>query len=499
MTERGRQQATGWNRWCSILLRIILALAVAGTVLLIPDSTPPVLPPGEKQPFAWNQDQMWSSLEAQFARARAAGCTHIAVRIDSTLAHLDTLLTTIADDAVAPQDARLVQLEGTLFQLGPMVAACTERLPDYVNAFTRLREIVKMQSRNWDMNSVAARQRVYRLLYGGRAAIEEVMLQAPPGTIPPLVLGCQEPSQTPSAEILGVTIQSGDILVSRGGAPTSALIARGNDYPGNFSHVALVQVDEQTHRVSIIESHIEKGVAIASIDDYLNDKKLRVMVLRLRADLPQLIADPLLPHKAATWMLEDARARHIAYDFEMDYRDKAKIFCSEVASAAYAKVGIMLWMGLSNISSRGVRSWLAAFGVRHFETQEPSDLEYDPQLRVVAEWRDPETLWKDHLDNAVIDAMLEGADSLETLRYSWYLLPVARVMKAYSAVLNLFGGIGPIPEGMNATAALRNKEFSRRHDAIKARLLALAGEFRKQNGYTPPYWALVRLAREAKE
>ena len=28
-----------------------------------------------------------------------------------------------------------------------------------------------------------------------------------------------------------------------------------------------------------------------------------------------------------------------------------------------------------------------------------ADLEYDPQLSIVAEWRNPETLFKDHLDN----------------------------------------------------------------------------------------------------
>ena len=33
-------------------------------------------------------------------------------------------------------------------------------------------------------------------------------------------------------------------MPSAGGAATSALIARGNDFPGNFSHIALVHVDE---------------------------------------------------------------------------------------------------------------------------------------------------------------------------------------------------------------------------------------------------------------
>jgi len=342
------------------------------------------------------------------------------------------------------------------------------------------------------------RQRMYRLLYGGRAAVEEVLLQAPFGTFPPLTLAYAEPSAAPSTTILGVPIYSGDILVSRGGAPTSALIARGNDYPGNFSHVALVYVDDSTRSASIIEAHIERGVAVATPEEYLKDVKLRLMVLRLRADLPFMESDPLLPHKVARAALERAKAQHIPYDFAMDFHDTTRLFCSEVASTPYRANGVTLWMGLSSISTPGVVSWLSGFGVQHFETQEPSDLEYDPQLRVVAEWRDPETLFKDHLDNAAIDALLEGAEKGEELEYSWYLLPVGRMMKLYSSVVNLLGHDGPVPEGMSAEAALRNLWFSARHRAITERVMQYASEVTARNGYRPPYWELLALARQAK-
>ena len=378
------------------------------------------------------------------------------------------------------------------------MGACPDRLTDYVALHDRVREFVKRQSRHWDMNSVAVRSRMYRLLYGGRAAIEEVMMQAPKASVPSLTLAHDEQSQTPSAQILGVTIHSGDILVSRGGAPTSALIARGNDYPGNFSHVALVHVDANSGKVSIIESHIEKGVAVADINQYLKDTKLRVMVLRLRSDLPALIVDPQLPHKVAAAALSKAIRDHVAYDFSMDYQDTTKLFCSEVASAPYTQFGVKLWMGLSHISGFGVKSWLSAFGARHFETQEPSDLEYDPQLVVVAEWRYPETLFGDRVDNAIIDVLLERADSGMTLNYTWYLLPVARVMKGYSMALNAINKIGPIPEGMDATAALRNDWFSKLHVRLKERVLVLVDQFRQENGYMPPYWELVKLARRAE-
>jgi len=133
--------------------------------------------------------------------------------------------------------------------------------------------------------------------------------------------------------------------------------------------------------------------------------------------------------------------------------------------------------------------------VRHFETQEPSDLEYDPQLVVVAEWRDPAWLFRDHIDNAVIDAMLEGAGRGDALTYPWYALPLARLAKGYSRVVERFGGAGPVPEGMPAAAALRNRAFSGSQRQLAELVAAAADGFVLERGYPPPYWVLVEMAR----
>jgi hypothetical protein len=177
--------------------------------------------------------------------------------------------------------------------------------------------------------------------------------------------------------------------------------------------------------------------------------------------------------------------------------DHRKLFCSEVASAAYERFGVTLWMRLSTISSPGLASWLAGFGVTHFQTQEPSDLEYDPQLVVVAEWCDPRTLFADHVDNAVVDAMLEGAERGDTLDAPWYQLPAARLAKLYSSALNAIGLVGPVPEGLSAGGALRTRRFMRTHALIRDRLMRLAQEFEAAHGYVPPYWELLKLARRA--
>jgi hypothetical protein len=476
---------------------VICSLLAVYLILLIPTENHSPVPPGNKKPFMWNRDSLWKSLELKFAKAGNEDHYKLKLKIDSLIANSETLLNEISNTSLDPVDNRFVILENNIFQFAPLIPVCVQCFPDYINFYSHLRKVVKEQSRNWDMNSTDAKNTLYSLLYGNRTAIEEIMLQLPKDQVKPLIKGFDEPSSTPSAKILGVDVHSGDILVSRGGAPTSALIARGNDYPANFSHVALVHIDEKTNLISVIEAHIERGVKISSLNEYLNDTKLRIMVLRLRSGL--IKNNPMLPHKAAEFELNRAKIKHIPYDFEMNFNESGKQFCSEVASSAYKEYGITLWSGLSNISSKGTRNWLSAFGVKYFETQEPSDLEYDPQLSVVAEWRDPETLYKDHMDNAVTDIMLEEADSGKVLSYDWYALPFARVTKLYSMILNLFNAVGPVPEGMSPEAALKNVRYSDTHHRIKEKLIVLADQFKSQKGYIPPYWELVSLARQARD
>jgi hypothetical protein len=478
-------------------LSLLVAAAAAFLLLSIPSGKTPQMSGAGKQSFAWNQDQVWQALEAKFRNARSAGCSETAGEISQRLKEGKRQLVALADGQFGPSDPMLDAVESNLFNLGPLMAACPERIGEYAKLVTSVRDAVKLQSRGWDVHDREVRNRLYRLLYGGRTALEEVVLQAANDAIPAVEPGTNEPSQTPSFQLPNVKLHSGDILISRGGAPTSALIARGNDYPGNFSHVALLYVDESTHTPSVIEAHIERGVVISSFEEYLKDVKFRIMAMRLRSDHPLLIKDPMLPHRAAKMAYDEVKRRHIPYDFEMNFKEPSEQFCSEVASHVYDAQGMTLWNIITTMSSPGVVNWLGDFGVRYFETQAPADLEYDPQLVVVAEWRDRAELWNDHVDNAVVEAMLEQADRGYRLIYDWYLLAPARLAKAYSVILNSFGKVGPIPEGMSAEVALKSMRLDALHKKMKAQVLEAARSFEQKNGYRPPYWELVRMAGDA--
>ncbi len=482
-----------------ILLYTLLSVTVIYGILLIPDtSSINIESEGNAIPFIWNQDERWDELEVQFAKARNEDQFSVDLKAEKQKVRLQQILRELEDTNFSPDDIRLEDFLNGFFELAPLIAAQVDQdeHKHLLEIYNRARRIIKEESVNWDINLPGTRISLYKVLYGMRATVEEVLLQLE-GEIDPVLYVKEEESVTPSTTILGVKVHSGDLLVSRGGAEVSALISRGNDFPGNFSHVALIYVEEGTNIPYIIEAHIERGVDIANLEEYIRDRKLRFMVLRPRFDLPEIQANPMLPHIAAKEMFEEAQSRHIPYDFKMNFFDHEEMFCSEVGSSTYKNNGIQLWQSESTISSYGVVKLLNTFGVENFVTQMPSDLEYDPQLSVVAEWRNSEALFDDHLYNAVIDAMLECAENGEEIEYNHLLLPVVRILKGFSVVKNWYGGIGPVPEGMSATQAIKSDAFINRHYMLKKKAIEKATEFEKENGYTPPYWELVEIARES--
>jgi len=470
--------------------------AIGFAVLLWPAAPPDVDLPAETAAFRWDADELFAALEAEFTRAGATELGEATDVLDGLETEGSALLSRVAGSDEPPFDA-LARLSSLQFELAVQGAAHPSLLPRADNFFVGSRLTLMKAATVWPTDR-ATHEALYRVLFGGRIALDEALIQAGTDALAPLLHIEDIPSSTPSILVEGVRIHSGDVLLSRGGAPTSALIARGNDFPNTFSHAALAHVDPESGEGTVIESLIETGSVLSTVEEYLESKKHRILVLRLRPDHPALVGDPLLPHRAAEAMLARVREEHIPYDFAMDWDDPSTVFCSEIVFHAFRERGVDLWTVRSAMSAPGLVSWLAAMGVREFTSLVPSDVEYDPQLRAVVEWRDAQALMDFRLDNAIIDALLEEADLGAELSYAWYALPLARVLKLFSVGQSLFGGLPTIPKGMSASTALKvDALVSKVHPAVRDELVVLAADFPKRNGYEAPYWVLVQLARDA--
>jgi hypothetical protein len=155
------------------------------------------------------------------------------------------------DAAEASNPGALTRLAALQFELAVLGAAQPPLLPAVQDFLIQVRILLMNAAGDWPLDR-ETHEALYQVLFGGRIALDEALIQAGLATLPQLLTIENVPSQAPSAVIEGVRIHSGDILLSRGGAPTSALIARGNDFPNTFSHVALAHVDAASGEVTVI-------------------------------------------------------------------------------------------------------------------------------------------------------------------------------------------------------------------------------------------------------
>jgi hypothetical protein len=205
-------------------------------------------------------------------------------------------------------------------------------------------------------------------------------------------------------------LQSGDVILSRGNAYTSAAIARIGEDDAQFSHISFVYKDPQG-MLWTIEAHIEIGSVVEPIDVHINQKNARTVVFRYK--------DPSIAHKAAEYMFHRVGAksrtgRNIPYDFGMDYQDNTQLFCSEVVSQGFMQVGQVDVPKYKTKFPSEILPFLQQLGIKvdqnnidKFESFAPGDMEIDPRFDLVAEWRNPLLLKSSRTKDAILTKMFE--------------------------------------------------------------------------------------------
>jgi hypothetical protein len=201
---------------------------------------------------------------------------------------------------------------------------------------------------------------------------------------------------------LQTDLKSGDILLTRGNAFTSAAIASLGEEDTQFSHMSLVYRDEN-EKIWTIEAHIEVGSFVRPLEDHIKDSNFRTMILRF--DDPQIAA------KAAAFAFRTVKHAsetkgNIPYDFGFDMEESENLFCSEVVSWSFQKVSegkVQIPLIRNRVQLRK-SSFVHDLGISAQESFIPADIEVDPRFKVVAEWRDANRI----NDSMEKDAVLQG-------------------------------------------------------------------------------------------
>ena len=409
------------------------------------------------------------------------------------------LLTQMEGQGAIPSPETLRLLEEVQFRLAAFAAAQPAFLPRFRNVSANIRARVMHAARFWTLSPEATHEALYRLVAGGRAALEEALNQeASPGTLPPLEKGEDVPSQCPCTLVEGVRFCAGDLLLSRGDAPGSALIARAGPWPGAFSHVAMVYVPQDGAAPVVLESVIGGGTTITPAQAFLEEHRHRLVLLRPRPDTTEIQKNPRLPWEAARSLYARLVKEKVPYDFAMDPDDSSALFCADTVYLAYRGAGLLLWPTRSHLDTPGIIRLLGPLGVRQFVTLTPQDLELDPRLALVAEWRYVDALRKDRIENALIGSLFGAAERGASLRAPRLLLAESRLIRGFSDVQSHLGFSPAMPAGMSASCAARAEGFQEHiYPTLMQAISQKAEAFKRAEGYEPPAWVLTGFARDA--
>lgn len=212
-------------------------------------------------------------------------------------------------------------------------------------------------------------------------------------------------------------LMSGDVILSRGNAYSSAAIARIGDDDSQFSHLTLVYKDEKK-KLYTSEAHIEIGNVVAPIKVHIDQKNARTVVFRMK--------DSKLAHEAGKYMYDFTKAykkkkkKNIPYDFSMVYQDDSEIFCSEVIYHGYKEASKKLYsqdMDLPLYKTKfkpGQIKFLNRIGIKvnkknidTFDTFGPGEIQFDPRFEIVAEWRNPNKLRDSRFKDAILTKIFQ--------------------------------------------------------------------------------------------
>ena len=202
---------------------VLAGLIALLLLLLIPprQNEFPLQRPSES-PFLWDQDAIWQGLEADFQEARKMDPKDLDTIISARKVVADQVLQAYEDSVTGPEDPIYLELERSFFGIAPLISADVNQSTWHTQYYNRVRRKIKEDSISWEMKSPQSRNTLYRILYGMRAAVEEIMIQSKRDQTDSTIFVQNEPSATPSVEIFGVKVHSGDLLVSRGGLEMSA-------------------------------------------------------------------------------------------------------------------------------------------------------------------------------------------------------------------------------------------------------------------------------------
>lgn len=417
--------------------------------------------------------------------------------MDSLLAQGETLLLSIERSSLTLLPEKLDELTVVQIKICGRAAADKRFATKAFTFIQKVRRRIPRVSKRWPWDNEVLKRAFYRTLDTGRLVSEELLIRLDGMMLSPLVKWADVSSLTPYSIEQGVKVHSGDILISGGGGLVPLFITRGNTRPGKYSRSAIIYVDEATGKAWVLTVFPFRGTVKMTLSQYLERSNYSAMLLRLSPSMARLQEDPLLPHKAASFIFNKIEAAPFSYDHEMNWKDNRRLFSEEMILMAYESICINLWSERTGNDLPGLGRWLGFLGLSGSKLLPPSELEYDRNLIPLFEWFNPDALRAERLTFAVIDTLTHSAGMGAEPGYAYDEVPLAFLAKTWSLLDSYRGRKPSVPDGLSPFEALRIRTLTDKIiPLIKEDIRRRAHWFKEEKGRYVNYRELQTMAEK---
>lgn len=208
-------------------------------------------------------------------------------------------------------------------------------------------------------------------------------------------------------------LKSGDVILSRGNAYSSAAIARIGKSDYQFSHVSLIHKNKN-QELETIQALIEVGSAVTSYSSFINEFNNRAVIFRYNeGEEIAKTASEIMYQKIMKYQITQ---KLIPYDFSMNYKNSEKLFCSEIISLGFKlaenskdflpkyKTQLESEM-IPFLNNLGVP--VNVQNINEYDVFAPGDIQFEQKFDLVAEWRNPNRLEESRFKDFILTKIFE--------------------------------------------------------------------------------------------
>lgn len=396
--------------------------------------------------------------------------------------HLDDLLLQLTE----PDEPILDSISFHINKLSALASLVPNKINEFEHDVSHWRKLLKYQSRFWDTSNEATNKRVFQLITESRLAFESALIQS---NTELTAISTAHITNTPSTITIDkLQFRSGDIIAFNITPKNDPYISYIKELPNIYKHLGSIYVTESSAYITYIDH--KKGAINITLDEFVKRLASNGTVLRLRDDIPAVLQNSRISEMVALSIYTMALEGSYKYDYNFDSGTQDVLFDWELINSAYKVHNLDLDLdqflkGSNSISLGSYQEHLNAF-----------ELEFDHRFEVAGEWYNSQLLYDRRLITAATSSIIRF--DKKTSFINPILLPIYRLVKGYSILIDQLGFEAPIPSGITAQTQLVYDILAKKQNKLVEQLEVELSKYENDQNHKATYLKILQKADEIK-